>query len=389
MSIERYDLLVNNLQEIDNIISEVDELTSSSVKIKSALENKSLNLTTKNKELHELNKKQLSATDSIEEIENDIVSMKDKLAKKKSDQLISRLLEHGEKYSYNQSKIEAINGMDFREIYYFLDKKSNQIKDQQEWYDVNCEGQRKRRIEGVETRTNLVAAFWTLLIVTVMVGGFFVLLDTIDPNGKSLTYECPDGTVVEYDEVGSGTSISDLEDDPPGHWCDEAIDWAIDKKETAIFSIICGPVIILVVGVILIGGVVARKLAISGDDSITPADRIKAKIETFGEDYETVIDSLDLEYSSVMMLKASCNKYVKILDNIANAENKILHYQTVVIPNAGDSSKRILNEIKLESITRDKLEHQHKQSLAEIKSRLGRIDNLYHEISDMIPSPEL
>lgn len=389
MSIERYDLLVNNLQEIDNIISEVDELTSSSVKIKSALENKSLNLTTKNKELHELNKKQLSATDSIEEIENDIVSMKDKLAKKKSDQLISRLLEHGEKYSYNQSKIEAINGMDFREIYYLLDKKSNQIKDQQERYDVNCEDQRKRRFEAVETRTKLVAAFLTLLIVTVMVGGFFVLLDTIDPNGKSLTYECPDGTVVEYDEVGSGTSISDLEDDPPGHWCDEAIDWAIDKKETAIFSIICGPIIILVVGVILIGGVVAPMLAISGGDSITPADRIKAKIETFGEDYETVIDSLDLEYSSVMMLKASCNKYVKILDNIANAENKILHYQTVVIPNAGDSSKRILNEIKLESITRDKLEHQHKQSLAEIKSRLGRIDNLYHEISDMIPSPEL
>lgn len=42
------------------------------------------------------------------------------------------------------------------------------------------------------------------------------------------TFTCPDGTVVSYRELlDLGYSIDEFEDDPPSHWCPEAVDWAV------------------------------------------------------------------------------------------------------------------------------------------------------------------
>lgn len=42
------------------------------------------------------------------------------------------------------------------------------------------------------------------------------------------TFTCPDGTVVSYKELlDSGYSIEEFEDNPPSHWCSEAVDWAV------------------------------------------------------------------------------------------------------------------------------------------------------------------
>ena len=80
--------------------------------------------------------------------------------------------------------------------------------------------------------TKLSSIPWILPLFFVLILTYAVvqipgLSDEVSPTGEY--YYCPDGTRANYDELpNSGLSESEFEDNPPEHWCNDAVIWATD-----------------------------------------------------------------------------------------------------------------------------------------------------------------
>jgi len=390
VSLRKYDLLVNNLNEINKITSDVENFSSFSTTLEERIEEKSLSITKKNVQLDKLAKEHLHVLNSIAQKEEEIQSKEQELEEKNSDDLIASLLEYEQKFSQDDSKLKGIDNRDFLQIDKSIKSNVRRFEKIFKDYDANLETIIENRGDKEGVSVLIISAIFFIIFLSGMYIGGGEFWDYIDPNGKSLEYECPDGTVVEYDEVGSGTSVSDLEDDPPEHWCEEAVDWAIDKKETAIFSLICGGPLIALSWIVLLIILLlpVTSIFVTLDKEPQSKEIILAKKWTYGENYQESESVIKEAHSSLIILEESCKEYVVVLDKISNRRSRISHYKKKEIPRIEKKIEKLNHEVDVDELDRDKLGQKYNECLQLINDKLIKIQDLYEEISDMIPKSE-